>query len=80
MELTVLGLTFLVTLLIGLPIYVVMGLSVIAYFLLAGINPVTIPHRVFAGIEVFVLMAVPFFNRVYGKEGRPEDAGAAAPA
>lgn len=61
MELTVLGLTFLVTLLIGLPIYVVMGLSVIAYFLVAGINPVTIPHRVFAGVDVFVLMAVPFF-------------------
>lgn len=61
MELTVLGLTFLVTLLIGLPIYVVMGLSVIAYFLLAGINPITIPHRVFAGVDVFVLMAVPFF-------------------
>ena len=61
MELTVLGITFLVTLLIGLPIYVVMGLSVIAYFLLAGINPITIPHRVFAGVDVFVLMAVPFF-------------------
>ncbi|KJS20622.1 MAG: hypothetical protein VR78_01150 [Hoeflea sp. BRH_c9] len=61
MELTVLGITFLVTLLIGLPIYVVMGLSVIAYFMLADINPITIPHRVFAGVDVFVLMAVPFF-------------------
>lgn len=61
MELTVLGITFLITLLIGLPIYVVMGLSVIAYFMLADINPITIPHRVFAGMDVFVLMAVPFF-------------------
>jgi len=61
MELTVLGAVFFITLLIGLPIYVVMGLSVISYFLLAGINPITIPHRAFAGIDVFVLMAVPFF-------------------
>lgn len=61
MELTALGLTFLVTLLIGLPIYVVMGLSVIVYFAISGINPITIPHRAFAGVDVFVLMAVPFF-------------------
>lgn len=61
MELTALGLTFLVTLLIGLPIYVVMGLSVIVYFAITGINPITIPHRTFAGVDVFVLMAVPFF-------------------
>lgn len=61
MELAALGLTFLFTLLIGLPIYVVMGLSVIVYFFLSGINPITIPHRAFAGVDVFVLMAVPFF-------------------
>jgi Kef-type K+ transport system membrane component KefB len=29
---------------------------------------------------VTTLMAVPFFNRVYGREGRPEDARAPAPA
>lgn len=61
MELTALAVTFFFTLLIGLPIYVVMGLSVIVYFALTGINPVTIPHRAFSGVDVFVLMAVPFF-------------------
>ncbi len=61
MELTALGVCFVMTLLLGLPIYVVLGLSVVVYFALAGINPITIPHRTFAGIDVFVLMAVPFF-------------------
>lgn len=61
MELTALAATFVLTLLIGLPIYAVMGMSVVVYFLLSGVNPVTIPHRAFAGIDVFVLMAVPFF-------------------
>lgn len=61
MELTVLAATFALTLLIGLPIYAVMGTSVVVYFILSGVNPVTIPHRAFAGIDVFVLMAVPFF-------------------
>ncbi|WP_272009934.1 TRAP transporter large permease [Roseovarius sp. ZX-A-9] len=61
MELTALAVTFFVTLLIGLPIYAVMGSSVLVYFLLSGVNPITIPHRAFAGIDVFVLMAVPFF-------------------
>ena len=61
MELTALAVTFLLTLLIGLPIYAVMGASVVVYFIFSGVNPVTIPHRAFAGIDVFVLMAVPFF-------------------
>ncbi|KRS18218.1 TRAP transporter large permease [Roseovarius indicus] len=61
MELTALAATFFLTLLIGLPIYAVMGMSVVVYFIFSGVNPVTIPHRAFAGIDVFVLMAVPFF-------------------
>lgn len=61
MELAALAATFLVTLALGLPIYAVLGLSVIVYFALSGINPVTIPHRMYAGLDVFVLMAVPFF-------------------
>ena len=61
MELTALAVTFFLTLLIGLPIYAVMGASVVVYFIFSGVNPVTIPHRAFAGIDVFVLMAVPFF-------------------
>lgn len=61
MELAALATTFLVTLALGLPIYAVLGLSVIVYFALSGINPVTIPHRMYAGLDVFVLMAVPFF-------------------
>lgn len=61
MELYALIGTFLLTLIIGLPIYVVLGSSVFIYFLMSGTNPVMIPHRVFAGLDVFVLMAVPFF-------------------
>jgi C4-dicarboxylate transporter, DctM subunit len=61
MELIALVVTFVVTLALGLPIYAVLGLSVIVYFGLTGINPVTIPHRMFAGLDIFVLLAVPFF-------------------
>lgn len=56
-------LLFLVLLVLGLPIAFVMLVSSTAYFLLSG-NPFflrMIPEKMFAGIDVFVLMAIPFF-------------------
>jgi tripartite ATP-independent transporter DctM subunit len=54
---------FMALLAIGMPIGFVMLLSSTAYFLLSG-NPLflrMLPERMFAGIDVFVLMAIPFF-------------------
>lgn len=54
---------FLALLAVGLPIAFVMLLSSTAYFLFSG-NDVflrMLPEKMFAGIDVFVLMAIPFF-------------------
>ena len=54
---------FLVLLAVGLPIAFVMLLSSTAYFLFSG-NAIflrMLPEKMFAGIDVFVLMAIPFF-------------------
>lgn len=61
MELFALIATFVIALILGLPIFAVLGLSVFVYFFLSGSNPVMIPHRMFSGLDVFVLLAVPFF-------------------
>lgn len=54
---------FLALLAVGLPIAFVMLLSSAAYFVFSG-NPLflrMLPEKMFAGIDVFVLMAIPFF-------------------
>ncbi|WGF87811.1 TRAP transporter large permease [Marinivivus vitaminiproducens] len=54
---------FLILLAFGLPIAFVMLLSSTLYFLASG-NPLflrMIPEKMFAGIDVFVLLAIPFF-------------------
>lgn len=54
---------FLVLLALGVPIAFVMLLSSTVYFVFSG-NPLflrMLPERMFAGIDVFVLMAIPFF-------------------
>lgn len=54
---------FLVLLVLGLPIALVMLLSSTAYFLFSGnlLFLRMLPEKMFAGIDVFVLMAIPFF-------------------
>jgi tripartite ATP-independent transporter DctM subunit len=54
---------FLSLLVLGLPIALVMLISSTAYFLFSG-NPLflrMLPEKMFAGMDVFVLMAIPFF-------------------
>lgn len=54
---------FLVLLVLGLPIALVMLVASAAYFLLSG-NPLflrMLPEKMYAGMDVFVLMAIPFF-------------------
>lgn len=61
MELTLLLLTFFGTLAIGVPVAVSLGLSSLVYILAAGLPVVIIPQRMFAGMDVFVLLCIPGF-------------------
>lgn len=61
MELTLLLVTFLTGLIIGLPVAVTLGVSSMAYLLLAGIPLVTIPQKMYAGMDSFVLLCIPGF-------------------
>ncbi|MGY9047132.1 C4-dicarboxylate ABC transporter permease [Puniceibacterium antarcticum] len=61
MELTLLLVTFVTGLVIGLPVAVTLGVSSMAYLLLAGIPLVTIPQKMYAGLDSFVLLCIPGF-------------------
>lgn len=60
--LTVLGLTFLVTVLVGVPIAFSLGLAAAATLVAWGQVPLwLLAQRMFTGVDSFVFMAIPFF-------------------
>jgi tripartite ATP-independent transporter DctM subunit len=61
MNLAILIGVFLLGLAAGIPVAITLGLSSLAYLLAAGIPVVVIPQRMFAGIDVFVLLSIPGF-------------------
>jgi C4-dicarboxylate transporter, DctM subunit len=61
MELVVLFGAFLLGLVIGLPVAAALGISSIAYMLHQGLPLVAIPQRMYAGLDVFVLLSIPGF-------------------
>ena len=61
MDVLVLFATFLVALAIGIPVAIALGLSSLAYLMLAGIPLVVMPQKIFAGMDVFVLLSIPGF-------------------
>lgn len=61
MGLTVLIVVFIGGLIIGVPVAVTLGLSSLCYLLIAGIPLVAIPQKMYAGIDVFVLLCIPGF-------------------
>src|SRR5690242_4319130 len=63
MDITGFIIVFLLLLGLGLPIALVMLVSSTAYFLFSGnlLFLRMLPEKMFAGIDVFVLMAIPFF-------------------
>jgi tripartite ATP-independent transporter DctM subunit len=63
MDITGFVIVFLLLLALGLPIALVMLVSSTAYFLFSGnlLFLRMLPEKMFAGIDVFVLMAIPFF-------------------
>ncbi|ARC88357.1 TRAP transporter large permease [Rhodovulum sp. MB263] len=48
-------------LVIGIPVAVTLGLSSLGYLLLTGIPPVVMPQKMYAGMDVFVLLSIPGF-------------------
>src|SRR5215208_5162634 len=57
-----LGATFLLTLLIGVPVAISLGLAgLVALLVWWKVPLVLVPQRMFTGVDSFVLMAVPLF-------------------
>jgi C4-dicarboxylate transporter, DctM subunit len=61
MNLAILLGTFLGGLAIGLPVAITLGLSSLAYILSAGLPVVVMPQKMYAGMDVFVLLSIPGF-------------------
>lgn len=61
MDVAVLFSVFIAGLVLGVPVAITLGLSSLAYLLLTGIPPVVIPQKMYAGMDVFVLLSIPGF-------------------
>lgn len=61
MDVAVLFLTFVAGLALGIPVAITLAVSSLAYLLLAGIPPVVMPQKMYAGMDVFVLLSIPGF-------------------
>ena len=61
MALTVLFILLFICLFLGVPVAVSLGLSSLAYIMIAGLPDVLLIHRMISGIDSFPLLAIPFF-------------------
>lgn len=61
MDVATLLAVFIGGLVIGLPVAIALGLSSLAYILMTGLPPVVIPQKMYAGMDVFVLLSIPGF-------------------
>ena len=61
MDLAVLIGTFVLGLVAGIPVAATLGLSSVAYILWNGMPLVTLPQKMYSGIDVFVLLCIPGF-------------------
>ena len=61
MDVTILLTVFVLGLALGIPVAITLGLSSLAYLLYAGIPPVVMPQKMYAGMDVFVLLSIPGF-------------------
>ncbi|TCO71311.1 TRAP transporter large permease [Rhodovulum euryhalinum] len=61
MDVAVLFAVFIGGLVVGIPVAITLGVSSLAYLLLAGIPPVVMPQKMYAGMDVFVLLSIPGF-------------------
>ncbi len=58
---TIPSIVFILTLVTGVPIYFVLGLTSISYFWFTGVDAWTMLQRVFYGLNSFTVLAVPMF-------------------
>jgi tripartite ATP-independent transporter DctM subunit len=61
MHMALILVTFLILLVIGVPVAFNLGISVILYLLFSGQQFIIMPQRMFAGADSFTLMAIPLF-------------------
>ncbi|MDV7141355.1 TRAP transporter large permease [Tropicimonas sp. TH_r6] len=61
MEVWVLFTVFVGGLIIGVPVAVTLGLSSAVYLVMSGIPLVVMPQKIYAGMDVFVLLSIPGF-------------------
>jgi tripartite ATP-independent transporter DctM subunit len=61
MGLAILISVFLLGLVIGVPVAVTLGLASVAYLMVEGIPLVSVPQKMYAGMDVFVLLCIPGF-------------------
>ncbi len=61
MDVAILFIIFILGLILGLPIAVTLGISSLAYIVYADIPPVVMPQKMYAGMDVFVLLSIPGF-------------------
>ncbi len=61
MELTVLGISFLFLLVLGVPVAFAIGLSSVATILAAGLPVAVVFQKMVGGMQVFSFLAIPFF-------------------
>ncbi|MEM7693023.1 MAG: TRAP transporter large permease [Pseudomonadota bacterium] len=61
MDVAVLFAVFIGGLVLGIPVAITLGLSSLSYILVSGIPPVVMPQKMYAGMDVFVLLSIPGF-------------------
>lgn len=61
MDVAILFSVFVGGLVLGIPVAVTLGLASLAYLLYAGMPPVVMPQKMYAGMDVFVLLSIPGF-------------------
>ncbi len=59
--LTALVISFAVLLFLGAPVFIVLALSSALYLIIEGLPLELIPQRIFTGIDIFLLLAIPLF-------------------
>ncbi len=61
MDLAILFSVFVLGLVLGIPVAITLGLSSMAYLLYAGMPVVVMPQKMYAGMDIFVLLSIPGF-------------------
>jgi tripartite ATP-independent transporter DctM subunit len=60
-DIAILFAVFIAGLVVGIPVAITLGVSSLAYILVAGLPPVVMPQKMYAGMDVFVLLSIPGF-------------------